>query len=271
MQIESIPQKCVHPWRKDWDDPPLPCGKCHVCKSKRASGWSFRLMKEAEHSSSAFFITLTYHPTKLPYTKSKKATLRKTDVQKFMKRLRKQNQQGIKYYLCGEYGHKTQRPHYHIILYNADIETVLSAWGLGDIHIGKVTPASVGYTLKYIQKARSERQAGDDRLREFSLMSKGLGKQYLSEAMIKWHLASVKDRMYCNLTDGKKIAMPRYYREKIYTATQKWIIFTHMEKMEAKRDVGKSVDKLNKELTQNRLILLNKIRLYGKDHKNESL
>lgn len=35
--------------------------------------------------------------------------------------------------------------------------------------------------------------------------------------MIKWHHKDAHNRMYLNLTDGKKIGMPRYYKEKIYS------------------------------------------------------
>ena len=45
----------------------------------------------------------------------------KSDVQKFMKRLRKSlsqyNNEKIRYYLCGEYGPEHFRPHFHILLF----------------------------------------------------------------------------------------------------------------------------------------------------------
>lgn len=34
--------------------------------------------------------------------------------------------------------------------------------------------------------------------------------------MVKWHLADPLNRMYLNIGDGKKAAMPRYYKDKIY-------------------------------------------------------
>jgi len=37
--------------------------------------------------------------------------------------------------------------------------------------------------------------------------------------MKKWHKSDLENRMYVNLEDGKKIAMPRYYKDKIYTKT----------------------------------------------------
>jgi hypothetical protein len=61
----------------------------------------------------------------------------------------------------------------------------------------------------------------DDRQKEFSLMSKGLGSNYLTEQMINWHKADITKRMYVPMKDNKKIAMPRYYKDKIYNEAEK--------------------------------------------------
>ena len=39
--------------------------------------------------------------------------------------------------------------------------------------------------------------------------------------MIKWHKDDLENRMYCVLRDGKKISMPRYYKDKMYTELDK--------------------------------------------------
>lgn len=201
---------------------PVPCGKCPECLSRRASGWSFRLMQENKHALASHFITLTYDTKTVPISSNGFMSLRKSDVQLFIKRLRKAHPTGnghsfIKYYLVGEYGGKTLRPHYHLLLFNADITLISPAWNLGAVHYGTVSGASVGYTLKYMCKPRIiPIHRNDDRLREFSLMSKGLGTSYMTPAMIAWHKASLLDRMYCTTEDQKKITMPRYYKNKIY-------------------------------------------------------
>lgn len=201
---------------------PVPCGKCPECLARRASGWSFRLMQEDKRSSSAMFLTLTYDTGHVPITKNGFMTLNKRDVQLFMKRLRKVSREKLRYYVCGEYGGKTNRPHYHMILFNADISKIQAAWQQGQVHYGDVNGASVGYTLKYMSKpSRIPMHKNDDRLREFSLMSKGLGANYLTDNMINWHHADLDNRMYCNLLDGKKISMPRYYKQKVYTDSER--------------------------------------------------
>lgn len=200
---------------------PVPCGKCPECVSRRVSQWSFRLMQEERRSSSAVFITLTYSTTTVPITTAGYMTLTKTAIQLFMKRLRKAHPKEwpkIVYYAVGEYGGKTMRPHYHMLLYNADIKLIAKAWTDGHVHYGKVSGASIGYCLKYMsKKGKIPMHRNDDREPEFALMSKGIGESYLKDDMVAWHIVRGHERMYCCLQDGRKISMPRYYKDKIFS------------------------------------------------------
>lgn len=234
----------------------VPCGDCQKCKLRRASHWSFRLMQEEKVSSSAYFLTLTYGDI-CRVTRNGFLTIVKRDIQLFFKRLRKAHTRGypvrgIRYYAVGEYGGRYYRPHYHIILFNAELEVLIGkkdaqmvkrgiidldgkfpyycpAWSdvktgqpIGHITIGRVSEASVGYTMKYISKpSRIPLHKNDDRVPEFGLQSKGLGESYLTPAMIRWHKVDLENRMYCGLKDGKKIGMPRYYKLKIYNDQEK--------------------------------------------------
>lgn len=203
---------------------PVPCGKCPICINKRISSWSFRLMQEYKVSTSGYFITMTYDTEYIPISENGFLELSRRDLQLFFKRLRKLHEKGnvckgksIKYYAVGEYGGKTQRPHYHIILFNAQLELIQPAWNQGSVHYGYVSEASVGYTMKYISKpSKVPMFKDDDRTKEFSLMSKGLGESYLTKSMVRWHRKDIDNRMYCNIDGGKKISMPRYYKDKVY-------------------------------------------------------
>lgn len=232
---------CLSPWqkmdKKNGRNDMLPCGRCPQCTARRASAWSFRLMQQEKVSDTAYFITLTYDTTHVPITKKKYMTLDKTDLQKFMKRLRKANKSKLKYYAVGEYGTKYMRPHYHLIIFDVDVNTISKAWNLGEVYFGTVTGASVGYTLKYISKpSRIPLHKNDDRTPEFSLMSKKLGINYLTTSMVRWHKADLLNRMYCNLEDGKKITMPRYFKDKIYTDTERnELKYHHQNLLEEKR------------------------------------
>lgn len=213
----------------------VPCGKCPVCKRNRINQWVFRLQQESKVSYSAHFVTLTYNTDHIPISKRGFKTLCKKDFQKYMKRLRKLNKKRwirngfvdpkehkkLRYYAVGEYGSSTWRPHYHAIVFNADISDLEMAWRIsgreiGSIHVGQVTPASIAYTAKYIDKEKKVPvHRNDDRQKEFSLMSKGLGKNYLTKQMVKYHKDDIS-RNYVVKEDGLKVPMPRYYKEKIF-------------------------------------------------------
>lgn len=239
--------ECISPFYKKESGMSFPCGKCYCCKARRVSGWSFRLLKEAERSDSALFVTLTYSDTNLPLTKNNWPTLVKKDLQLFFKRLRINTERStknkiwdkkIKYYAAGEYGDKRQRPHYHIIIFNAEYHNIEESWKLGKIHYGELTAASAAYTLKYISKSSYKKpwkpyeygpHQKDDRSPEFSLMSKRLGDNYLTPHNIAWHRKRSKDgpiheRYFLPLTDGKKVAMPRYYKAKIWNKFETQLI-----------------------------------------------
>ena len=267
--------KCITPFyvkdKHTGENIPVPCSKCPPCKKRRTSGWSFRLVKEGERSKTALFVTLTYNTNHIPITKNGFMNLHKPDVQKFMKRLRKLSNEKLKYYVCGEYGTLRMRPHYHLIIFNADQEKVERAWALnnkkiGDIYIGEVNEASIGYTLKYMcKKGKIPMHYNDDRQKEFSLMSKGLGANYLTPQMIKWHKKDLEKRMYCNISDNKKIAMPRYYKDKIYNQFDKFHVSNYVKLLAEQEE-----NKLHEELgDQYETVMVERhINQFRKMHKN---
>lgn len=250
--------ECMQPINLKKQEVTVPCGKCPNCLARRVSGWSFRLSQESKLAESAWFITLTYDTKFVPITQNGFLSLCKRDVQLFVKRLRKAHGAGhrrLVYYVCGEYGGKTGRPHYHMILFNARLELIQPAWQNGDIHYGEVNAASCGYTLKYMTKGRVvPKHCNDDRVPEFSLMSKGIGANYLTSAMCEWHKADVAERVYCALPDGKKAPMCRYYKDKLYTKEERERIVrvhdckrTFAEESEFEREKHLPVKKLIEE------------------------
>lgn len=211
----------------------VPCGRCPECLKRRASVWSFRMRKEEERTRSAFFVTLTYDTKTIPISKNGFMTLDKRDVQLFFKRLRKATtakygikEYPLKYYVAGEYGSEKKRPHYHAVIYNADELDILKSWvhpekkiPYGNVDIGTVTGASVSYTIKYINKGRFKpMHANDDRVPEFSLMSKKLGSNYLTANTVAFHRGDLK-KAYITVEDGIRIALPRYYKDKLFPIT----------------------------------------------------
>lgn len=192
----------------------VPCNKCVKCKKKRLNDWAFRLQQQAKISTNVLYVTLTYNDENISQTR----TLSKRDLQLFFKRLRKihhkKTVQKISYFAVGEYGSKYGRPHYHLLLFNVHTpELVQQAWDKGfDKTEYLRSNAGIRYVLKYITK---EKFGG-----EFQLQSQGLGKNYLTENILKYHQTTVENA-FITLEGGIKMSIPRYYKDKIYTDYQK--------------------------------------------------
>lgn len=95
----------------------VPCGKCDECLAQHARHWAERCSLEAKKSKDNYFVTLTYNDNELPPN-----GLEKKHLQLFLKSLRKKFP-GVKirFFGCGEYGSKTFRPHFHLILFNCPL------------------------------------------------------------------------------------------------------------------------------------------------------
>lgn len=101
----------------------VPCGKCLGCQLDYSHEWADRMVLElVDNDYKAIFVTLTYDNAHVKYIPSGDMTLSVDDVQLFFKRLRKAfSGRRIRYYLAGEYGPKTFRPHYHAIIYGLSL------------------------------------------------------------------------------------------------------------------------------------------------------
>lgn len=201
----------------------IPCGKCDSCIEQRTKSWAIRCTLEAAQYEDNCFLTLTYNNQCVP-----KGGLQKKEFQKFIKALRNKYGAGIRYFGCGEYGSKYDRPHYHIIVFNffpKDAEPVKydavtqciyyrskelqSLWKFGFVSIGEVTYNSCAYVARYCQKKIKD--MGIVRQNpEFSLMSRrpGIGQKYFED-----HYDSLinTDRIYININDKVFFSSFRYF------------------------------------------------------------
>lgn len=198
-KTENGKRKIVFSPNKGYMDLPVTvsCGQCLGCRLDRSKSWAIRCLHESKLYDNNCFITLTYNDENLPDNRS----LDKRHVQLFFKKLRKRfngitpiynektkkNEYPIRYFYCGEYGEKYNRPHYHICLFNfvfPDVElferrsgynTYISniceeIWGKGFCVIGDVNYESAGYVARYILK--KAKKTGDEKLDEEFLAKK---------------------------------------------------------------------------------------------------
>ena len=226
----------------------IPCGQCIGCRLEHSRQWANRCMLELQYHDSSYFVTLTYDDEHVPRSfypdpatgeANISLTLSKRDFQLFMKRLRKKfSDDHIRFFMSGEYGSSTFRPHYHAIIFGLHLsdltvykrstqgftyfnsESLQSCWSdkdgrpLGFAVVAPVTWETCAYTARYVMKKLRGEEAEFYRKfniqPEFSLMSRrpGIARQYFDEH------PDIYDSDFINVsTDkgGRKFKPPRYY------------------------------------------------------------
>lgn len=168
-------------------------------------------------------MTLTYDDDNLVYADDEPC-LCKRDVQLFFKRFRKfLKGDKIKYYCVGEYGDQWRpitpngRPHYHAIIFYRgkrdwfDIQLLIKKlWSAGIAQVGHVTGAQ-GYVTKYVLKFDKRSHL----VPPFSLISHGLGIDYLTDSKVLFHRKNLVP--YALKPGGFRVNLPRYYKDRIFS------------------------------------------------------
>jgi hypothetical protein len=131
------------------------CGRCMQCRINKKREWKGRLLLEHAHSRvHGSFVTLTYNDAHLP----ENASLDVSDAQKYLKRLRERYRSGgMRYFLVGEYGTKSWRPHYHALLFNLEPDKyeqmIRDSWGdRGFVQVDEVNRERCDYVCDYTTK-----------------------------------------------------------------------------------------------------------------------
>lgn len=210
----------------------LACGQCYGCRLERSRQWAVRCMHEAQLHDDNAYVTLTYDDHHLPAD----GGLRYRDFQLFMKRLRK-SFPGTRFFVCGEYGERTERPHYHALLFGmkfADQAYWMTSkagyrlyrspkleqlWPLGQSLIGEVTFESAAYCARYILK----KVTGDEATGYYSAVDRETGEivqraPEFCHMSLRPGIASDWLRLYWRdveggsvVVNGHKASNPRYY------------------------------------------------------------
>ena len=207
----------------------LPCGQCIGCRLEKSRQWALRCTHEIKQHDQNCFITLTFDDEHLDPDQ----TLVKADFQNFMKRLRKNTSQKIRYYHCGEYGDQLGRPHHHAILFGYDFpdkkyfknskkhklfssDILDKAWqNQGHTLIGEANFETAAYCARYIMKKVTGMPAADhygNKLPEYNTMSRrpGIGRDYYDK---------YKHEIYPDdfvVSRGQKMTPPKFYDNLLY-------------------------------------------------------
>lgn len=185
------------------------------------------------------FVTLTYDDEHLP----KGGSLAPSEVQQWLKRFRSALEpRKIRYYLVGEYGDTTQRPHYHVAVFGypkclyglsrysrerkdccPNCDTVRDTWGRGNVYVGSLETQSAQYVAGYVTKKMTRKD--DPRLKgrypEFARMSlrPGIGADAMHEVasvFMQFNLEDLQGDVPSSLRHGSRLLpLGRYLRRKL--------------------------------------------------------
>lgn len=215
----------------------VPCRRCIGCRGGRSREWSIRLTHEAQLHRQKCFVTLTYDRDHVP----RDGSVSKRDLQLFMKRVRKELGDGIRFFGVGEYGGTTMRPHYHVCLYGTAFlgdrtdagkshtghrmyasRQLEDLWGMGLCTVQDLTVETASYCAQYSMKkigARAQllvtKADGTQvtvRLKpEFLLMSRnpGIGRGWFER--FSGDVYSNLDDSKVVLPGGQVVAPPSFY------------------------------------------------------------
>lgn len=275
----------------------IPCGKCWVCKRKKSREWQVRLAEEIKHNPNCKKVTLTFNTQELKKLSEELKNVKgyeldnqicKLAIKRFRERWRKKYGRSIKHWLVTELGHgKTEHVHIHGFLWidnryelkNEFMKEVEKIWKYGWVDKGKINistgereatvyPETAIYYTKYINKI-------DEQHKEYKpiiLTSGGIGKDYLKTKEAQGNkFNEEKTYQLYTIEKGGAIALPEYYRKKIYTEEEREKLTTHYlnsgkEYLAGKEITGKSEQEIfamKKQLQEK-----NKRMGYGDRSKN---
>lgn len=200
------------------------------------------MLEKLKHADCSF-LTLTYSDENLPLTDGPgvvRGTLVPKHLQLWLKRFRKGiGLQKIRYFVCGEYGDKSERPHYHAAIFNyktcrygmsrytawrssccVSCDYVRDTWALGNVFLGTLEEASAQYIAGYVVKKMTS--FTDSRLKgrypEFARMSlrPGIGAAAVEDVARVLVSVGVGDDVPGGLRHGSAVLpLGRYLRRRL--------------------------------------------------------
>lgn len=179
------------------------------CRINHRRIWTHRLLLERVKHGDAAFVTLTYRDEVCP------PELDKPEAQRWLKRVRRRMEpHRLRFFMVGEYGEETWRPHYHAALFGfpncvrgrtdhrliargksccAPCDFLASTWPHGGVDCRELAEQTAQYLVGYVVKKmnREDRMPpGREELTpEFSRMSlkPGIGAWAMSDVASTYH------------------------------------------------------------------------------------
>lgn len=201
------------------------CGKCLNCLEEKKKEIGNRAVHDLEQYKMKYMITLTYDEINAVRNKYGETTLVKEHLNKYIKALQyvakkynfRETKNSFSYVACGEYGAKTQRAHYHLVVgTNWYMErTFREKWKYGNVKIEKIkSVASIFYTTGYTAKkiGFNEKKFKNKEI-AFLKFKRGLGENWIKRKIDERKITA--ENYYLETMMNGKIKMPTYYKNKI--------------------------------------------------------
>ena len=150
------------------------------------------------------------------------------------------NKKSIRHWLVTELGHKgTENIHLHGLIYTKDTAEIHKHWQYGYCYYGSyVNQRTVNYIVKYITKTDVQHRY----YKPIVLCSKGIGSGYTKRAVSKDNqYKNEQTRDYYRTEQGYKLALPIYWRNKLYTDEQREQLWLNRLNEQARFVLGQKV------------------------------
>ena len=226
---------------------------------KKSREWQVRLSEEIREDKNGKMVTLTFNTEALiklgnrcqknGYEKDNEICTKA--VRMFLERWRKKHKKSVKHWLVTELGHgKYEHVHIHGIIFTDEPkEEIDRIWNNGEYRYGNtvikdktnggwVNEQTINYIVKYVKKMDLEHKY----YKPIILCSKGIGKGYLNRQDSKNNKFKDKEtREYYVHRNGTKSSLPIYYRNKIYSETEREKLWINLLDKETRYVLGNEI------------------------------
>lgn len=256
---------------------PTKCGKCIECMKQKAREWSVRMQEDIKDYKHAVMVTLTFStPTIIELAKEINPKLKGYDrdnaiaklaIKRWLERWRKETGKSVRHFLVTELGHEgTENIHLHGFIYTKDRTLIKKTWNYkknGYEYGGFTYPKeedknyvgakAINYTVKYIHKQDADHKYYKPIILCTTKPAIGAGYLKRHNAQINKYNGKNTKEEYITET-GKKISMPTYYRNKLYSEEERQELWQDKLDDPIKYIMGEKVDTTDGEETYQKLL-----------------
>lgn len=236
---------------------PIGCKKCIECMKQRGRNWQVRLHEEVRHDNKGHFVTLTFSTQSLKELTNAifednggeliegydlDNAIATLAVRRFLERWRKKHKRSVKHWLVTELGHgETEHVHLHGILWTDKPEDISTIWKYGYTFKGTYLNER---TVNYITKYTTKQDLKHKQYFPIVLTSAGIGRKYMTrlDAELAKFNNKGETREHYVTRQGYKLAMPIYYRNKLYSEAERELLWLQKLDKEERWVCGHRID-----------------------------